>query len=155
MPNLFSARPVVMPARVCVRVHAKAHGGNHALGFGQGVDDAQLGCGFYVEAADAGFQTQEDFPIGLSYTCEDDVLCAEARVQRRLHLAAAYAVGAEAGRGNLLQQFGVMVGFHGIVHLPRGLVFQLRLDGVQRFLQEGYVVVIEGRLTAFETKDRE
>ena len=97
-----------------VGIHAEADGGHLSAGCCQPRQHMELGGRFHIESAYAGIQAQLDFPIGLSYTGVEDGL---AGLQGCLHLSAAHTVCSEAEAGDVIQDNGIVVGLHGIVHL--------------------------------------
>ena len=129
--------------RADVRIDAQGHGGHLPHLARQGVDDLQLGRGLHVETGNAGLQREADLLVALAHTCEDDALRGEARVQRRLHLATAHTVGAEAPRSDLRENTGVVIRLDRIVHPEVRIAVQLLPHEVKRAAQQGQVVIVE------------
>ena len=80
-----------------IRIHPDAHRGYQAAVCSYLGDNTHLGRRFNIETADPGLEAQENFPIGLSNTGENDALRGKSGIQGGTDFSAADAIGSQAG----------------------------------------------------------
>ena len=145
---------VVVRVGVHVGVEAQGHPRRAVLAGGQRVDDLQLGHGLHVEAENVVVQRQVDFPVGLAHPGKDDALRRDARVDGRLYLAAAHAVGPEAGPPHLAQDGRVHVRLQRVMHAEVRLA-RLPPHLVHGGTQHVHVIIVKRSLQLPELVERE
>ena len=109
----------------------------------------------YIEAEDAGIETDVDFPITFSYACKNNLRGRKASVEYGLNLASADTIHSQSGFTDDVQHLGVGIGFHGIMNMPVIMSAHLVVNGTKRLAKQGRIIVVEGCLLQFEFLYRE
>ena len=115
---------------------------------GKLVDDVQLRDGFHVEASDALFNAEPDFPIGFSHAREGHLLRVKSGFNGGFNLSSAYQVGPQSMTCYCLEDVRIAIGLNCKVNLERVPV-NLSVDLGQRRTQEVHVIIVEWRRRLF------
>ena len=133
-----------------IGIQAEGYTGNLPLGSSQLVDNLQLGDALHVEAEDVVVQAKVNLPVALTNACIDDALAGETGLDAGFYLAAADTVDTQACLTDNLQHLGVRIGLDGIVHAKALMFAYLLSDGAKRLSKQFRIVIVEGRLYAFQ-----
>src|SRR5659263_487344 len=133
-------------------IDAQAHPGIHAHPAGYSVYDFQLFRRLAVEALYAKLESCLDLMIALAYTSKDGCGGRKTAAYCMLNFISAHAVGPETELCYGFHDYGVEVGFHGIVHLKASFGCLLRCDG-EGFAQHIRIIIIKGCAVSLQSPD--
>ena len=82
----------------------------------QFVDHFQLGHRFYIETENVIFKCQIYFPVGFTHSCKNYFGRWNTGINSSLNFSATHAVGAQPGFFDNFKNFGINIGFEGVMH---------------------------------------
>ena len=118
-----------------IRIQTERYASHFSFGCCEFVDNLEFGDAFYVEAENVVIEAKIDFPIALAYTCINNLIIGEARLERSFDLAATHAIGSKTCLADDAEHTGVGVGLDGIVNHKALVLARLVVDSLQRAAQ--------------------